>query len=292
MVGGTDLFRYLLTRVILFWLRLKAVCDRSFSGRYGRFNSAGTWLTYTDDGAGQAIILVHGIIGDASSWNATVKRLKARFRLVAIDYRGQGGSAIPDNPADYGMQMVDDIAALQRHLGIQRACIIGASAGAEMALRLAVSNPDNVRALILIGSGWSGEKEAENYRAAARALNKHGSLRPWIKETGGEGYFQTDPYSLAIADLLLKGKNLKALVATFQGMPNIINLSEEEIRSIKVPILGICGEHDVERPCLEKMINVAQDFSYKMLNNRGHMDTDDDPEQTEVINEFLRNHLG
>ena len=72
MVGGTDLFRYLLTRVILFWLRLKAACDRSFSGRYGRFNSAGTWLTYTDDGAGQAIILVHGIIGDASTWNATV----------------------------------------------------------------------------------------------------------------------------------------------------------------------------------------------------------------------------
>ena len=275
----------------MFWLRQKVAFDRAFSSRHATFESAGTRLTYTDDGDGPVVVLVHGIIGDSSAWNDTVKRLRNRFRLLAIDYRGQGGSDIPGNPDAYGLQMVDDIAALLTHTGVSRACVIGASAGAEMALRLAVSHPQMIDGLVLIGSGWSREQEANNYRRAGESIETHGSLVPWIKETGGEGYFDTDPYGLAMADLMLRGKDLGALAATFRGMVNIINLSEAEIRAIDVPVLGICGEHDIELPCLERMTGVVPDYTFKLLPGQGHMDTDEDPDQAKAIDTFLEQHL-
>jgi pimeloyl-ACP methyl ester carboxylesterase len=292
-VGPTavSLHQYLFARVFLFFMRVRGRLERRFSRRFTTIDSAGVPVCFSDDGRGPAIVLLHGIVGDASDWNPAIRRLKDRFRLIALDARGQGASGKPHDPADYGRQMVGDVREILRHLGIEKVCVVGASAGAEIALRFTVEHPELVTRLVVIGSGWSGEKEAANYTRAGEILKEHRSLGPWIRETGGEGYFPTDPLGIAMADLLFKGRDIDACAATFLGMPEIIHLSKEEVESIQVPVLAICGEHDIERPCLERLVGVVPDVALKVLAGRGHMDMDEDPEQGRFVDEFLSKSL-
>lgn len=282
-----NLFQYLSARVFLFFARTKGRIDRRFSGRFSTIDSSGVPLCFSDDGKGPVVVLLHGIARDGSDWNSTIKRLKDRFRLITLDARGQGGSGKPEDPASYGKEMVKDVRAVLRHLKIEQACLIGVSAGAEIALRFTVEHPGLVNGLIVIGSGWSGENESANYLSAGETLKQHRSLGPWIKATGGEGYFPTDRLGIAMADLLFKGRNIDACAATFLGMRDIIHLSEEDVRNIGVPVLAICGEHDIERPSTERMMGVVPDLSLIVLLGRGHMDMDEDPKQVTAIDDFL-----
>ena len=73
-------------------------------------------------------------------------------------------------------------------------------------------------------------------------------------------------------------------------MPAIVNLTDNEISALKMPILGICGELDEERPALEKMIGKIPNFSFKLIPNRDRMDLDQDPNYFNIIEAFLVEH--
>lgn len=98
-----------------------------------------------------------------------------------------------------------------------------------MALRFAVDHPEFGTCFVLIGSGWSGKREAKNDHRASGAHEQHDSVIPWIKETVGEGYFADDSYGFAMSDLTLTGKDTRALALTLAGMPKILGLPEEAV---------------------------------------------------------------
>ena len=64
-----------------------------------------------------------------------------------LDVRGTGESAIPADPASYRCdRLVDDVAALQDHLGLDRFDLLGHSAGANVAVRgLSPGSPGGCR---------------------------------------------------------------------------------------------------------------------------------------------------
>lgn len=183
--------------------------------------------------------------------------------------------------------MVEDVHNLLLHLDIDQASILGTSMGAEIALRFTTEYPDCVTKLAVIGSGWSGDKESNNYTNVGQTLKQHHSFGPWIKETGGMGYFSPDSIGIATADSLLKGQDIEALSSVFLGMPEIIRLSEQDISDISMPVLAICGELDEERPCLEKMRGKVRNLSLNIIPNKGHMDVGEDPNYYTLIDQFL-----
>ena len=88
----TNFLRYALARFVLFSARKKRNLARKCSGRFSTIDSSGVSICFSDEGRGPAVVLLHGIIGDASDWNPVIKVLKDRFRLIALDARGQGAS--------------------------------------------------------------------------------------------------------------------------------------------------------------------------------------------------------
>jgi len=250
-------------------------------------NSSGISLSFSDQGTGPIVILIHGITENASAFYPLIKLLRPRFRVIALDCRGHGDSDKPKDPSAYGSNMVEDVRNLLLHLDIDQASILGTSMGAEIALRFTTEYPDCVTKLAVIGSGWSGDKESNNYTNVGQTLKQHHSFGPWIKETGGMGYFSPDSIGIATADSLLKGQDIEALSSVFLGMPEIIRLSEQDISDISMPVLAICGELDEERPCLEKMRGKVRNLSLNIIPNKGHMDVGEDPNYYTLIDQFL-----
>jgi pimeloyl-ACP methyl ester carboxylesterase len=136
-----------------------------------------TEIAYLDEGAGPAVLLLHGFAADhRANWVApgVVDALVGSGRrVVAADARGHGASEKPTDPARYaGAAMVDDARALLDHLAITEVDVVGYSMGSMVASRLVPREP-RARALVLGGIGvraLQGPPPANGARVAAALL--------------------------------------------------------------------------------------------------------------------------
>jgi pimeloyl-ACP methyl ester carboxylesterase len=94
----------------------------------------GSSIAYLDEGKGDPIILIHGFIQDASSWNGTVIKeqlLENGYRVIIPDLRGNGFSEKPKDEKGFKDNAeVKDLKALLDHLKINSITAIGYSRGA------------------------------------------------------------------------------------------------------------------------------------------------------------------
>jgi pimeloyl-ACP methyl ester carboxylesterase len=117
-------------------------------------DAAGIRTRYLESGAGQALLLLHGVGASADSFAQNVRALGQRLRVVAPDQIGHGFSAggLADAPAPH-VQMARHILALADVLRIDSFALAGTSYGALVAAQAALDAPRRVRKLVLIGSG-------------------------------------------------------------------------------------------------------------------------------------------
>jgi pimeloyl-ACP methyl ester carboxylesterase len=103
---------------------------------------------------GPALLLTHGYGATAAMFAGNVTALAAGHRVVTWDLRGHGRSASPADPASYSAaNALADMAALLAELGVDRAVLGGHSLGGYLSLDFAVTFPERVTALLLIGTG-------------------------------------------------------------------------------------------------------------------------------------------
>jgi pimeloyl-ACP methyl ester carboxylesterase len=118
-------------------------------------------LYYEIHGSGEPLILLHGGLGATEMFGEVVPLLAKTRRVVAVDLQAHGRTADIDRPMSFEA-MADDIAALTKHLGIEKADVMGYSLGGGVALRVAVRHPEVVRKLVLVSialkrDGWYPE---------------------------------------------------------------------------------------------------------------------------------------
>jgi non-heme chloroperoxidase len=96
--------------------------------------------------AGRPIVFIHGIYQSALSWIKQVSdpTLAARYRLIAIDLRGHGGSAKPDGAEYYrdGKRWADDITALLDTLNLHKPVMVPWSYGGRVLNDYLAANGD------------------------------------------------------------------------------------------------------------------------------------------------------
>ena len=126
-----------------------------------RFASGGGELAYVDEGDGPPVLLLHGFPTSSDLWRAFVPPLAARFRVIAPDMLGYGGSEKPD--ADLSMTaQVRYVRELLEHLGVQRFAAVGHDLGGVVAQLLALEGI--VDALVLLDAPGFDEWPIEGVR--------------------------------------------------------------------------------------------------------------------------------
>ena len=101
---------------------------------------------YTTKGDGPPLFMIHGIGSRRSTWNKLIEDLKSDFCCISYDLRGHGDSPVPAPPYHLD-DLVGDLEALRRKLGIEKAHIIGHSLGGMIGPAYARAHP----ALVLTG---------------------------------------------------------------------------------------------------------------------------------------------
>jgi pimeloyl-ACP methyl ester carboxylesterase len=124
----------------------------------------GIELGYQIVGEGEPLVLLHGGFGSVEMFGPNVELLAAGRRVIGVDLQSHGRSPAADRPMRFET-MADDIAAMIRSLGFERAAIMGFSLGGAVGLRTAIQHPDVVECLVLVSTvfkrqGWHPEMTA------------------------------------------------------------------------------------------------------------------------------------
>jgi lipase len=122
------------------------------------------------------VICLHGITAQHRAFNALARHLSSSRPIVGVDLRGRGDSAKPES--GYGLEThARDVVRVLDHLGLERAVIVGHSMGGFVALGVALSYPERVRAIVLLDAGWprvevSPEEISEEQEQEAAAIEE------------------------------------------------------------------------------------------------------------------------
>ena len=88
----------------------------------------GDRVAYREAGAGEALLLIHGMAGSSATWRAVLPQLSKKYRVVAPDLFGHGESAKPRGDYSLGA-FAASLRDLLDELGITRATVVGQSLG-------------------------------------------------------------------------------------------------------------------------------------------------------------------
>jgi pimeloyl-ACP methyl ester carboxylesterase len=190
---------------------------------------------YEVHGSGQPLVLLHGAMSTIGTSFGKVLPSFARSRqVIAIEMQGHGHTADVDRPLTYE-RMADDAAAVLRHLGIERADVLGYSMGSLVALQVAIRHPDLVRMLVLA----SGAYERDGFHPGAMDAASETTPENLAGSPFEADYSKTAPNPDDWATLIAKADELDR---EFRGWP------ESVVRSITAPALILIGDSDITRP--------------------------------------------
>ena len=148
--------------------------DRSFDGEFetavARVGDLDIQYTDWGDPAAPVVLLVHGFNVQSHTWDPIASVLAERYRVIAPDLRGHGGSSWATD-GYRAEQFAGDLGALLDQLGIDSCTVVGHSLGARVAIALAGMRPDLVSRLVLSDTG------PEVRRAGAQRATKFGGAR-------------------------------------------------------------------------------------------------------------------
>lgn len=205
-------------------------------GKYVNVNDIKVY--YEIYGAGEPLLLLHGNSGSIESFLYQIPELSKHFKVIAVDSRAQGKSTDSDKEITYAL-MASDMSALIDKLNLGSVNVVGWSDGGNVGLELALAQPQKVKKLVTFGANYTHEN--------------------WMAPPDSIAMEANDPRLLKTAPLMKQYKEgldklspvvRKKLADLMEKYPNI---TEEQLKQIRVPVLVVVGDRDV--------VNLAQTIS-------------------------------
>jgi pimeloyl-ACP methyl ester carboxylesterase len=197
-------------------------------------NVNGLRMYYQDQGAGRALVLIHG--GGSTvetSFGAVLPRLARSHRVIAVEEQGHGHTADLARALSFE-QMADDTAALLEQLHVRDADVLGFSNGGMTALQLAVRHPSLVHRLIVCSGFYAHAGLIPPLRAAFELPPDAGQMPKSLRDA----YLAAAPHP-----------DLQAFVTkTVAMMRGFTDISDDKLRAIEAPTLVMLGDQDVILP--------------------------------------------
>ncbi len=250
-----------------------------------------TKISYTDQGKGNAVILLHGFLENSTMWNYLAPVLAKKNRVICIDLLGHGQTDCLGYI--HSMEdMADAVHQVISELKIRKAIIVGHSMGGYVALAFAELYPEMMKGLVLLNStsrADSDERIANRTRAIkAVKQNYTAAIRMSISNL-----FSEENREKLIAQIEWVREEalqnpLQGIIAAQEGMK--LRKDREVILHFSTyPILLILGKKD---PVLNYEENVEQieGTKVKLISfNDGHMShIENQVELEKVIVGFLK----
>ena len=242
-------------------------------------------VQYTDEGAGQPVLLLHGWGSSLDAFARIRREFAGAFRLVSLDFPGFGGSDMPPEPWEVEDYAVFTLAFL-KEVGITDPILIGHSFGGRVIIKLAGTGRIHPKKIILIDAAGVRPKKTLKQRFRQRSfkmikgllslpgIRKHtGDLLDRARKHYGSADYNSAPPVLRQTLVKVVNEDLTGL------LPNI-----------KASTLLIYGENDTATPVADakKMEAMIPDAGLCVIEGAGHFSFVERPYQVhKILHSFL-----
>lgn len=249
-------------------------------------------VTFSDQGKGRVVVLLHGYLGSKEIWQNTIQNLAKSYRVIAIDLPGHG--ATPNIGYVHSMElMAKCVKKVMDDLRLKKYVIIGHSMGGYAALAFAELFPENLKGLCLFHStALADSEEKKKDRNRAIKLVK-ADKRVYTKSTI-QNLFATKNLKylkdeVAFATKIALSTSKQGAVAALEGMKDRPN-RDIILGLVEYPVMMIIGEHDNILPyqSLMEQANTIKNKHVLFLEHDGHMGFLESPR---AVNKALRKFL-
>jgi pimeloyl-ACP methyl ester carboxylesterase len=230
----------------------------------------GLTVHYKEMGQGETtFILLHGFGASAFSWHAVMDDFAARGRIIAYDRPAFGLTSRPlpgewkgDSPysMDSNVELLSD---LMDGLGVQRAVLVGNSAGGTVSVAFALKYPRRVQALILVDPALGSGGRFPSWILTLMATPQMRHLGPLLVRSIADSGNDTirmawhDPSLITEETFIgyrkpLQTKNWDRALFEFTIASRSSNMSER-LDELKMPVIVIAGDDDRIIPTVESI---------------------------------------
>ena len=242
--------------------------------------AGGAHLYYEESGnpAGEPLLLLHGGFGNLEEFNPVVSGLLKKYRLLAMDSRGQGRSTLGTEPLTY-KSLQEDAEALLHLLGISKLSVFGMSDGGIVAYRLACFTQLKIERLITISSRWNGQNALDT--------------ADQMQSVPADYWRSQFPDRVARYEVLNPEPHFEKLTVALENMwmdQSETGYPNEAIRHIKCPVLICKGDADdiIKRQFVVDAANRIPHSQMAIIPAASHLIY---PEQREVLVALINGFL-
>lgn len=197
----------------------------------GHSDVNGIKMYYEIYGQGKPLVLLHG--GGSTiqtTFGRVIPSLSQHRQLICVELQAHGRTSDRNTPISFE-QDADDVATLLKNLNIPKADIFGFSNGGNTAIQIAIRHPEICNKII-----------------AGSVLLKRNGTFPQFWEFINNGTFEQMPQQYKDAFLQVTPDS-SALLNMYEKcaerITNLKNFPDEQLQSIKCPVLLINGDRDV-----------------------------------------------
>ncbi|HEY0139395.1 MAG TPA: alpha/beta hydrolase [Thermoanaerobaculia bacterium] len=255
-------------------------------------------LSYSTEGDGALVVLLHGFPEFRYSWRKQVPALAAAgFQVVTPDLRGYNLSPKPRDIASYQLtNIVDDVAALIDRLGGAPCILVGHDWGGLVAWYVAMTRPGLVRKLAILNIPHPVPLSRELHRSRDQKFRLAYQLflslpiipELFMKLFGGALLRRAGKFSneeVKVYQHAWKG-SMRTMLHYYRAVQRFRGKLRELVKRIDIPVLLIWGEEEKVfiRETTEDFAEWVPDLRIERIPGAGHFVQTDAPER---VNELL-----
>lgn len=262
---------------------------------------------YVRMGSGPAVLLLHGLGCDHTTWGPVMESLARTHTVIAPDLLGHGESDKPR--ADYSVGgYANGMRDLLTMLGIDTVTVVGHSFGGGVAMQFAYQYPERTERLVLVGSGGLGPEVSP----AIRAITTPGfhQVMAVLAAPGLRHLTTTTLRMLArtrvsqlrdlgeVADIYdsFKDPHTRAAIrhvvrAVVDWKGQIVTMSDRAYLTEAMPMCVVWGADDLVIPVAHasNASALAPTARIEIIPNAGHFPHKDHPERfVKIVRDFMR----
>ncbi|MBV9575465.1 MAG: alpha/beta fold hydrolase, partial [Gammaproteobacteria bacterium] len=240
------------------------------------------YISYTEEGKGEPLILIHAFPTDQRLWQAQRAGLNKYFHVITLDLWGFGSSSSTNGQAVTMIEFADEVKQLLRQLHIQKAIIGGESMGGYVALAFLQRYPESVAGLILSDTqsiADSAEVKKKRELVAETVLTQ--GPAQLINDFMPKALSPNAPLALrqSLRDIL-DGQSVTGMASALRGM-GLREDTSKVLAATSLPILILTGDQDtvIAPQQSQYMHTLARNSRLVTITNAGHLSSLEQPEQ-------------
>lgn len=233
---------------------------------------SGLCLEYLEEGSpdGMAVVFLHGYTDSHDSFSRVAPLMPPEIRAFYLTMRGHGNSG---RPGAYAMELfASDVTGFMDRIGIEKAVVVGHSMGSFIAQEVALSHPERVAGLVLIGSGasCSDNKVLAELKAYVDTLKDpidRGFVREFQASTVAAPVPEAFLDHVVDESMKLKADEWQKVLAALMAVDH-----REQLSAIAAPTLVLWGEQDGVFGASEQLFlgTHIPDATLKLYADTGH----------------------